>query len=112
MTQVGELFRLGQALFAEQLPATIKIGSQSYAAGTCGKQLQAVLELGGFKQQWTVSFWVPGVAGGTAFAAAGQPEPLPKTALAWDGADWHIETVKPDPAGGGTMVLTCTQPPQ
>jgi hypothetical protein len=111
MSQSAALLARGQAFLATEFPAAIKIGPQSYAAGTSGLRAQAGLGAGGFESLGAVSFWLPL----SAFTDAGQPLPEAQrtglTCLAPESVkgEWQIEAVLTDGAGG-TVTLRCIPP--
>lgn len=115
MSQTPALLAGAQRFHAEQFPATIKIGPQSYAAGTSGIRSERdplAAPLGGSPARRACSFWLPL----SAFTDAGHTPPVentPLTCLAPDACagEYLIEAVLADPAGVN-LTLRCAAPPQ
>ncbi len=112
MSQASDLLAQGQASHAEQLPAVVKIGAQSYECATSGLERDSVLGEAGFVAGRKITFWLAA----DAFNAAGQPIPRENTSIectapaAYVGA-YKIDTIHPAP-GGNALILRCTAPPQ
>lgn len=112
MSTLAALLKGTQAFAAFQMPTTVKIGAQSYAAAVSGRRFQTEDGPGGFEIHPAISFWLPA----SAFTAAGQPVPeargrLTCSAPARLAGNYLIEAVLAD-GPAATVLLRCVALPE